>query len=222
MLGYHTITDVWFETGENAQQFCNDSCDSLEGGVFYWRAGEIKPRSRTPEIWRISAQRTAKTFGWGNLTAIVLYLLVLVGIGVYFSFRNQSTEDFFRGGQRIPWWAAGCSIFATMLSSITFMSIPAKTYATDWLYFLLNMSIIALAPGIIHFILPFFRRIDATSAYQYLELRFNLAARLFRSLSYIFFNWGRMGNRDVFAFTGPWPAVTPISLENEHPAHGKD
>ncbi|MEM7368951.1 MAG: sodium/solute symporter [Bacteroidota bacterium] len=211
ILGYHTITNSWFDAGEMPANHVTTHAFA-DGDKFVIASGEIKPRTRSPQLWHIKAIRTSAIFGWENILAIVLYLLVLVGIGIYFSFRNQTTDDFFRGGQRVPWWAAGCSIFATMLSSLTFMSVPAKTFATDWLYFLINMAIIALAPFIIYFILPFFRRIDATSAYQYLELRFNLATRLFASTSYILFQIGRMAIV-MYLPALALSAVTPLSIE---------
>jgi SSS family transporter len=116
----------------------------------------------------------------------------MIGVGVFFSFRNKNSDDYFRGGQRVPWLVAGLSIFATMLSSITFMAIPAKAYATDWVYFIVNMMAIAITPLVILLFLPFFRKIDATSAYEYLEKRFNRLARLFASASFILFQIGRM------------------------------
>ena len=211
ILGYHTITDTWFRSGTMP-------VNQLTTHAFSWRddiiiaSGEIKPRTQSPKIWKISPTRIATIFGALDLGAIIIYLLILVAIGIFFSYSNQNTDDFFRGGQRVPWWAAGCSIFATMLSSLTFMSIPAKSYATDWLYFFINMAIIALAPFIIYYILPFFRRIDATSAYQYLELRFNLTARLFGSASYILFQVGRMAIV-MYLPSLALAAVTPISIE---------
>ena len=211
ILAYHTITDSWFEAGTMP-------VNQLTSHAFKWKddimlaSGEVKPRIRSPKIWKISTVQTASTFGWINLGAIGIYLLVLIAIGLYFSSRNKNTDDFFRGGQRIPWWAAGCSIFATMLSSLTFMSVPAKTYATDWLYFLINMCIVAVAPFIIHFVLPYFRKIDATSAYEYLEQRFNLATRLFASASYILFQLGRMAIV-MYLPALALAAVTPLSIE---------
>jgi SSS family transporter len=210
-LAYHTLTDTWYEAGDVPANPVTTHAFRWENG-FAVACGEVRPRVRTPDVWKVTPVSTAKTFGWINGSAVVLYLLALVGMGVFFSFRNKSTEDFFRGGQRIPWWAAGCSIFATMLSSLTFMSIPAKTYSTDWLYFFLNMTVIALAPFIIRYILPFFRRIDATSAYQYLEMRFNLAARLFGSASYILFQMGRMAIV-MYLPSLALATVTPISIE---------
>ena len=116
----------------------------------------------------------------------------MIGMGVFFSFRNKNSDDFFRGGQRVPWFVAGLSIFATMISSISFIAVPAKTFTTDWVYFTVSMGAVALAPIVICCFLPFFRRIDATSAYEYLDKRFNRFVRLFASASFILFQIGRM------------------------------
>ena len=69
---------------------------------------------------------------------ILIYFLILSFIGFYFSKRQKSIDDYFKGGGRIPSWAAGISIFGTALSPITFLAIPAKTYSTDWLYFIFS------------------------------------------------------------------------------------
>ena len=130
-------------------------------------------------------------FGWINFTTLSLYLMAMVGIGVYWSFQNRSTDDFFRGGQQVPWWAAGLSIFATMLSSITFMAIPAQSYANGWGFFLQN-AFFLITPLIVWVYLPFYRQLNVTSAYEYLEMRFNRATRLFASLLFIFFQSGRI------------------------------
>jgi len=79
-----------------------------------------------------------------------------------------------------------------MLSSITYMAIPAKAFAEDWVYLVGNCMILAVAPVAIYMAMPFFRRIDATSAYEYLHKRFNLAARLFASGSFTLFHVFRM------------------------------
>ena len=73
------------------------------------------------------------------------------------------------------------------------MAIPAKTYLSDWRYFMFNMMIIVVAPFIIYLFLPFFRRLNITSAYEYLEKRFNLTTRLMGSLMFICFQLGRIG-----------------------------
>ena len=113
-------------------------------------------------------------------------------MGVYFSKRQKSTEDYFKGGGRIPWWAAGLSIFGTVLSAISFMAIPAKTFATDWSYLMYNFSPFFIAPVIVALFLPFYHRLNITSAYEYLERRFNLTTRLLGSVSFMIYQLGRI------------------------------
>lgn len=128
-----------------------------------------------------------------DITVIVLYFVVLTFMGYFFSKRQKNTNDYFKGGERIPWWVAGLSIFGTALSAITFMAIPAKTFDTNWSYFMLNMTIFLAAPIIVFVFIPFYRKLHITTAYEYLEIRFNLAVRLIGSFSFILFQIGRMG-----------------------------
>jgi len=131
-------------------------------------------------------------FGWLNWTVLGGYLLAILLMGLYFSRREKSTDDFFLAGRRIPWWAAGLSIVGTGLSAITFMSFPGKAYAGNWLHFTGNLVPILIVPIVILFYLPFYRRLNVTTAYEYLEKRFNLAARLVGGLLYICFQFLRM------------------------------
>jgi len=131
-------------------------------------------------------------FDWVNYSVVGLYLLVLVWLGFRFS-QHKDTNDYFRAGQRIPWWAAGVSIFGTQLSAITFMAIPAKTYATDWSYLTFNLTILLVAPVVTALFIPLFHRLSITTAYEYLEDRFNLTARLLGSGMFILLQLGRIG-----------------------------
>lgn len=131
-------------------------------------------------------------FGWGNYSVIIAYLLVMMGIGVYFVRKNNTTDQFFKGGAKIPWWAAGISIFATALSAITFISIPAKAYGADWGMFMFNMTILMIVPIVIHYYLPFFRKLNVASAYQYLEQRFSSSVRYLASVFFCFFMFARI------------------------------
>lgn len=132
-------------------------------------------------------------FSWADIIVIILYFAALLCIGVFFSKRQKNANDYFKGGERIPWWAAGLSLFGTALSAITFMAIPAKAFSTDWSYMLFNVGIVLVAPVIMFIFIPFFRKLDITTAYQYLEIRFNLLIRVICSLAFIIFQVGRMG-----------------------------
>jgi SSS family transporter len=194
-LAYHTITNTWTSAGAipanqvttTAVRWGNDSVND----PIIVPSGEIRPRVRTPRVWEARPILGGSRFGLVDFSVLGLYLAAMIAMGIFFSFRNKNADDFFRGGQRIPWFIAGLSIFATILSSITFMAIPAKTYATDWVYFLVNLMVVPIAPVVILLFLPFFRKVDAVSAYQYLEKRFNRFARQFASASFVLFQLGR-------------------------------
>ena len=116
------------------------------------------------------------------------YFAVITMMGVYFARREKTSSSFFRGGGRIPWYVAGVSLFATMLSSITFLSVPALAYISDWrLYQNCLLGQLIVIPIAILFYMPVFRKMNLTSAYEYLERRFNLATRLFSSAVFVVF-----------------------------------
>jgi SSS family solute:Na+ symporter len=133
-------------------------------------------------------------FGWINWTVMAVYLAAMVGIGWWFMKREaaSTTDAYFRGGQRVPWWVAGLSIFATMLSSLTFMGIPARAFHTDLSWYIGQLPILLIIPLVSLCYLPFFRKLDLTSAYEYLEKRFDLRCRLFAAVSFILLHLGRI------------------------------
>jgi SSS family transporter len=213
-LSYHTITDTWISAGAMPANHVTTSIvrwgnDTVTDPIII-ASGEVRPRVRSPKVWQILPVKRNETFGIIDFSVIVAYLGAMIGVGVFFSFRNKNADDFFRGGQRVPWFVAGLSIFATMLSSITFVALPAKAFATDWVYFILNMMGIAITPVIILCFLPFFRNIDATSAYEYLEKRFNKVTRLFASGSFVFLQIGRMAVV-MYLPALALSAITPLS-----------
>ncbi len=191
MLVYHTITDTWTPWGTT------EAFPQVTVPVVNWQgrhllvSGEIRPGVRTPAVRVLQLSSRKAAFGWINYATLILYLAAVVWLGTSFSKRNQTTNDFFRGGQSVPWWAAGLSIFATMLSSITFMAIPAQSYSVGWNLILAN-SYLLLTPLVTLVYLPFYRNLNVTSAYEYLERRFNLATRMIASALFILFQCGRV------------------------------
>lgn len=189
VLAYHTVTDTWTPLGTLPAAHVTTPIVPWRGG-FVMPTGEVRPGVRSPIVHFATPVRHKSAFGWLNYATLGLYPLIMLGISWVVG-KKQTSDEFFRGGQRIPWWAAGLSIYATMLSSITYMAVPAKSYATDWSYFMSVFAIVAIAPIVAHLYLPFFRQLDVTSAYEYLERRFNLAARWFGSASFVVLQLGR-------------------------------
>ena len=194
ILAYNCVTDAWCEYGEiapNDKPRCGAAAGIRPGKTpeqytLLIAGGEIAPATRTDAISVASFRKTGK-FGAMAWAVVGVYALLMVGMACFFIFKKKDENDYFRGGNRIPWYVAGMSIFATMLSSITFIAIPTQAYLQDWRYFVMAFFIIGMAPVAIYYYLPFFCRLGITSAYEYLEKRFNLGVRLFGSAAFVIF-----------------------------------
>jgi solute:Na+ symporter, SSS family len=113
-----------------------------------------------------------------DFVVVVLYILV-TGVIVYRASRHQhDTEDFFLGNRRLPWMAVGLSIMATLLSSLTYLSVTGEVVKSGIAAFMTQVAILPAAPLVLFLFIPFFMRLRFTSAYEYLEHRFDLRARL--------------------------------------------
>ncbi len=190
ILGYNAIVDKWRDLGEY-KPFPVTTAAVRWNGRIVIPTGEIRPGVRSDEVISVEIKNKGD-FGFLNWLVLAGYLFTLLFIGVYFSRRVKTSEHFFLGGRSIPWWAAGLSIFGAQLSAITFMAIPAKTFAADWLYFPLVIGAIIMTPVIIKCFIPFYRRLNVTSAYEYLELRFGLTARLIGTATFTVMHVGRL------------------------------
>ena len=191
IAAYHSVTDTWVDLGTLPAQLSVGSAASWEQSLIFIGSDEAAGDSPT-RILAASVQPPNSGFSTVDYITLVTYFIVLVMMGLYFAGKGSSSDDFFLAGGRMPWWATGLSIFGTQLSSISFMAIPAKVYSTDWVYFLLQMTIIMVAFPLVFFYLPHFRRKKMTSAYEYLETRFNLPVRLYASVSFVLYQLGRM------------------------------
>ena len=61
-----------------------------------------------------------------DYVAIVLYMLTTFGIAVWFGRKQKSVDDFFVGGRRMPWFAVGLSILATLFSTLSYLGAPGE------------------------------------------------------------------------------------------------
>lgn len=191
---YHTITETLTEVPVSDEIDLPVTTNVLpdDDGILI-TSGEIRPGVRTPVLLRGTLQSTIHRLTGLDIGVITLYFLSLALIGWYFSKNQKTSDDYFKGGGRIPWFIVGLSIFGTALSAITFMAIPAKAYATDWSYLLFNSGIVLAVPVIVLLFIPFYRRLNVTTAYEYLEARFNPLVRILCSIAFILFQIGRMG-----------------------------
>ena len=154
---------------------------------------------------------TKTGFGFWNCVVLLAYLVAMLGVGAYFTkSASKSTDSFFKANGRIPAWAAGFSIWATTLSAITFMSTPEQSFLTDWGYSVGSFTIFLIIPILIRYYVPFFRKLQVTTAYQYLEKRFGPVMRVLGSGLFMLYHIGRV----AIVIYLPILAITSVSNIN--------
>lgn len=121
-----------------------------------------------------------------DIAVLVGYFIAIAGAGVFFATRNRSTEAYFLGNRNFPAWALGLSLVGTSISSVSFLAYPADAYKTAYLRlipaFVLPVAIFIAA----RWVLPFFRRGQVTTAFEYLEMRFSPGTRVYGAVAFIF------------------------------------
>ncbi|MDP7526186.1 MAG: sodium:solute symporter [Candidatus Marinimicrobia bacterium] len=122
---------------------------------------------------------------WLDITTLVAYMGILVAMGIYFSRKNTSTEEYFVGGRSFSGWIIGLSMVGTSISSVTFLAFPADAFKTAWLRILpgFTLPLIIIIAAI--FFLPFYRRTRIISAYEYLEKRFGPSVRTYGAVTFM-------------------------------------
>src|SRR5678816_860742 len=80
-----------------------------------------------------------------DIAIIIVYLLAMVAVGFYFSKRNKNSVQFTSASGKIPGWAIGLSIYATFLSSNTFLGVPGKAFGSNWNAFVFSLSLIHIS-----------------------------------------------------------------------------
>lgn len=190
ILAFNRETQTWVNFGSLSNEMLTGFSNSVNtGNSWILLAGSS---SGQHQLSLFSIEKNLG-FGWLNWTTLILYLAFMVWIGFATNREGQTTDNFFNAGGKIPSWAAGLSIYGTQISAITFMAMPALVYATDWTLMIGSIMILPIVHIVAKYYIPFFRKVSVTSAYEYLEHRFDSNVRLLGSLSFILFQMGRMG-----------------------------
>ncbi len=199
ILAYHRTTDTWFAMGQ------------LPSALQVLAVG-----SKGTEFTLFSAESTVSgeallrptKYGWVDHSVVAVLVLLLVGVGLYFSKKEKSSGDYFRGGNRIPWWAAGLSLFATGASAISLMAMPGKAFAENWIYFSGAIFIVMIQlPLLVWVYIPVARRLNISTANEYLERRFSLPVRM---LGFACFSLNQMLGRMAAILLLPALAISAI------------
>ena len=128
-----------------------------------------------------------------DYVVIAVYFAGVLALGYYFSKRQHSANEYFLAGRGMPWFIVGLSMYASLLSTIAYLSEPGEFIKNGpgvWgrqihVPFSLTLAILVL--------IPFFMRRHLTSAYEYLEESYGLRTRLFASALFLVIRLSMMG-----------------------------
>lgn len=132
-----------------------------------------------------------------HLIDLIIFFLFTGGIVVFgCSFFNKklSSDEFTSAGRSLPGWVVGMSIFATYVSSISYLGYPGNAYSSNWNAFVFSLSIPIASYFAAKYFVPFYRNQGSVSAYSFLEERFGTWARLYASACYLLTQIARMGS----------------------------
>jgi SSS family solute:Na+ symporter len=116
---------------------------------------------------------------WQDLAVLAVYLGSMILLGSYLSRRQRTDDEYFLAGRRMPWFAVGISVIASLLSSLTYLSEPGEVWKSGITHMFGKMLAIPIEMAIVWFFcIPFMMRFRFTSAYEYLEHRFGKETRL--------------------------------------------
>ena len=145
---------------------------------------------------------------WIDTAIVVASVLLAIGVGIYFAKKQNSTDAYFAASGNIPAWAVGMSMFATIISSVTFLAYPGSSYAGNWILLVQGLMVPLVLLGVIGFIVPLYRKVIRLSTYEYFERRFGAFARFYSSVAFVLEHFSKMGTilyllaMAMVAFTG--------------------
>lgn len=127
---------------------------------------------------------------------IVIFIAYMAGVSLFgasFFRKNKTAGAFTLGNRNIPGWVITLSIFATFVSSISFLALPGIAYQSNWNSFVFSLTIPLAALIAIKFFIPLYRKLNSPSGYAYLEDRFGPWARIYVSICYLLTQLMRVG-----------------------------
>jgi sodium-coupled monocarboxylate transporter 8/12 len=113
------------------------------------------------------------------------YMLILIGVGVYFTRQQKGLKSYLLADQNIPWIIVAVSVLAALFSGVTYLGAPAETFYNDLTYLWVIVSFFIATPITTLVFLPFFRRLNLYTAYEYLDRRFDRRVRYTASVLFI-------------------------------------
>ncbi len=126
-----------------------------------------------------------------DTTILVLYGLILVGMGIYFFRKTKTSEQFMVAGRSIPAWAAGIAVMSAYTSSISYIAVPGKAFDSNWHPLIFALTALPVAWFVTKYVIPHYRKNNIISVYKYLEDKIGEWSRVYASFLFVLFMIGR-------------------------------
>lgn len=124
---------------------------------------------------------------------LAVYFAGTMAIGLGFWRRSRSVEGYTAADRSLPGWLTGLSILGTYVSSISFLALPGKAFASNWNPFVFSLGLPLATWIAVRWFLPFYRKAGHLSAYEHLEKRFGAWARVYAGVCYLLTQIARVG-----------------------------
>ncbi|MEE9368259.1 MAG: sodium/solute symporter [Pontiella sp.] len=150
-------------------------------------------------------------FGTLNYLILATYLAGMLGVGLYFSRKQESAEMFFLGGRKLPWLVVAMSMYASLTSAVTYLGLPGTAYAENISLIIVCIMSPIVAPFILVLFYPLYHRLQVTTSYEYIQKRFGAPARYGVAALFVLARLGWLGTV-IYAPAMAMTIVTGIPL----------
>ncbi|MEM7011825.1 MAG: sodium:solute symporter, partial [Verrucomicrobiota bacterium] len=103
---------------------------------------------------------------WQDNVVLLVYLVGMIGLGIWLGRRKRNDDEYFLASRRMPWFAVGISVIASILSSITYLSEPGEVWKSGTTHIAGKMLAIPFEMLFVWLVcIPFLMKFKFTSAY---------------------------------------------------------
>lgn len=124
-------------------------------------------------------------FSFLDWSIVVLFLVLMLGIGFASSRRTGSESDFALGGRKMNSFSVGISLFATMLSTLSYLSYPGEMIKYGPVFFFGFLAYPFAYWVVRKFFIPKFMTLNVTSAYEILEMKLGRGTRTLATMFFL-------------------------------------
>ncbi|KDR11160.1 Sodium-coupled monocarboxylate transporter 1, partial [Zootermopsis nevadensis] len=127
-------------------------------------------------------------FHWPDYVILAVTLIISAGIGLFygcFGPKQKTASDFLLGGSSMGTFPMAMSLASSFITAIELLGNPAEMYVYGTQFWMTCIAFTLVIPITSHFYLPVYRHLKLTSAYEYLEMRFNSYVRTYGAAMYM-------------------------------------